>query len=40
MKQSILEEEFADKLTALISKFHSISNEEIELIENIYKKYC
>jgi len=40
MKLSVLEEEFADKLTALIYKFHSISNEELELIENIYKKYC
>jgi hypothetical protein len=39
-KLSVLEEEFATKLAKLASKFHSMDNEEIELIENLYKKYC
>ena len=39
-KASRLELEFADKLLGLASKFHTMSNEEIEIIENLYKKYC
>jgi hypothetical protein len=39
-KLSRLEEEFVIKLIKLAPKFHSISNEELELIENICKKYC
>jgi hypothetical protein len=37
---SSLESQFHDKLIGLSSKFYSMSNEEIELIENLYKKYC
>jgi len=37
---SVLEEEFSNKCIELASKFHSISNEELELIENLHKKYC
>ena len=37
---SVLEEEFENKCMGLASKFHSMSNEETELIENLYKKYC
>jgi hypothetical protein len=37
---SSLENQFHDKLIGLSSKFYSMSNEEIELIENLYKKYC
>lgn len=37
---SLLESQFHDKLIGLSSKFYSMSNEEIELIESIYKKYC
>ncbi len=39
-KLSTLEEEFATKLAKLAPKFHLMDNEEIELIENLYKKYC
>jgi len=37
---SLLESQFHDKLIGLSSKFYSMSNEEIEIIENLYKKYC
>jgi hypothetical protein len=37
---SVLEEEFSNKCIELALKFHSISNEELELIENLHKKYC
>jgi hypothetical protein len=37
---SLLEEEFSNKCTELAPKFYSISNEELELIENLHKKYC
>jgi hypothetical protein len=37
---SPLERHFHDVLIGLSSKFYSMSNEEIELIENLYKKYC
>ena len=37
---SSLESQFHGKLIGLSSKFYSMSNEEIELIENLYKKYC
>jgi len=37
---SSLESQFHDKLIGLSSKFYSMSNEEVELIENLYKKYC
>jgi hypothetical protein len=37
---SRLEEEFATKLIKLAPKFYSMNNEELELIENLYKKYC
>mgnify|MGYP003350429130 CR=1 FL=1 len=37
---SSLESQFHDMLIGLSSKFYSMSNEEIELIENLYKKYC
>jgi hypothetical protein len=37
---SSLESQFHDKLIGLSSKFYSMSNEELELIENLYKKYC
>ena len=36
---SPLERHFHDVLIGLSSKFYSMSNEEIELIENLYKKY-
>lgn len=39
-KASRLELEFADKLLGLASKFHTMDNSEIEIIENLYKKYC
>ena len=37
---SPLESHFHDVLIGLSSKFYSMSNKEIELIENLYKKYC
>jgi len=37
---SVLEEEFSNKCTELAPKFYSMSDQEIELIENLYKKYC
>jgi hypothetical protein len=37
---SILEEEFFNKCTELALKFYSMSDQEIELIENLHKKYC
>jgi hypothetical protein len=37
---SVLEEEFFNKCTELALKFYSMSNEELELIENLHKKYC
>jgi len=39
-KLSPLEAEFTDKLIKLAPKFHFMSNEDTELIENLYKKYC
>lgn len=39
-KASALELEFADKLLGLASRFHTMDNGEIEIIENLYKKYC
>ena len=39
-KASRLELEFADKLLGLASRFHTMDNSEIEIIENLYKKYC
>ena len=40
ISKSQLESQFHDELIGLSSKFYSMSNEEIELIENLYKKYC
>jgi hypothetical protein len=37
---SLLESQFHDKLIGLSSKFYSMNNEEIEIIENLHKKYC
>ena len=37
---SVLEEEFNSKCIGLASKFHSMDSNEIEIIENLYKKYC
>ena len=37
---SVLEEEFNNKCVGLASKFHSMDNSEVEIIENLYKKYC
>lgn len=35
----IWEGEFIEKLATLKNKYHSISNEDLELINNIYLKY-
>lgn len=40
MKLSYLQKDFASKMVDLIPRFHSMDNEEIEFIENLYKKYC
>ena len=40
MKLSHLQKDFAEQMIDLISKFHSMDNEEIEFIEKLYKKYC
>ena len=37
---SPLESEFHNQLIKLSSKFYSMDNEELELIKNLYKKYC
>jgi len=37
---SVLEEEFSNKCIELAPKFYSMSDQEIELIENLHKKYC
>jgi len=37
---SVLEEEFSNKCIELASKFYSMGDQEIEIIEYIHKKYC
>ena len=37
---SPLESQFHNHLIKLSSKFYSMSNEEVKIIENLYKKYC
>lgn len=37
---SLLEGEFISKISDLSSKFYSMSNEDIEKIEELHKKYC
>jgi len=37
--QSILEEEFLEKMDKLSKRFHSISREDEETLETIFKKY-
>jgi len=38
-KMTALEEQFADKLSFLSQKYHQMSIDEIEFIENLYNKY-
>lgn len=38
--QSVNENDFAQKLADLASKYYSMSNEDIERIEELHKKYC
>ena len=38
-RTSILEDEFLDKIAKLGQKYHTISKEDEETIENIFKKY-
>ena len=37
---SSLESQFHDMLINLSSKFYQMSNEEVEMITKLYKKYC
>jgi hypothetical protein len=37
---SLHEGEFISKLSSLSSKYYSMSNEDIEKIEELHKKYC
>ena len=38
-RTSILEDEFLEKMNKLSQKFHTISKEDEEILENIFKKY-
>ena len=37
---SLNESDFAKKTVDLASKYYSMSNEDIQIIEDIHKKYC
>ena len=39
-KGTVLESEFKMMLDSLSSKFYQMSNEEVEMITKLYKKYC
>jgi hypothetical protein len=38
-KKGVLEEEFLNKLEVLSTKYYSMSEEELEFIDNLYNKY-
>jgi hypothetical protein len=38
-KTSVLEDEFLEKMNKLSQKFHSLTKEDEETLENIFKKY-
>lgn len=38
-KTSVLEDEFLEKMDKLSQKFHSLTKEDEETLENIFKKY-
>ena len=38
-KKGVLEEEFLNKLEVLSTKYYSMSEEEVEFIDNLYNKY-
>jgi len=38
-KKGVLEEEFLNKLEVLSTKYYSMSEEEVDMIDNLYNKY-
>jgi len=38
-KMGVLEEEFLTKLHSLSSKYYSMTQEEVDFIDNLYNKY-
>jgi hypothetical protein len=38
-KMGVLEEEFLTKLHSLSSKYYSMTQEELDLVDNLYNKY-
>jgi hypothetical protein len=38
-KKGVLEEEFLNKLEVLSTKYYSMTEEELEFIDNLYNKY-
>ena len=38
-KRGVLEEEFLEKLTVISGKYYSMTEEELESINNLYNKY-